>query len=139
MSKTRIALAFILALIYPAAFFLFAHFDVVAINPHTALVGSVAWCMFWLGLVVPIHVLSGQGRKWHPALSIVGCYVISAACFVAASWRPHLYMLQTADKVYIRDGLATSLYYRELAIEVALFGLAVAIGLPIFLKLIKKP
>jgi len=135
MSKTRVALILALALVYPAVFFLFARFDLAGISPHTALIGAIAWSMFWLGLVVPVHILSGQGRKWHPVLSVVACYVIMGACFVAASWHPRIYMLQSGDKVYVRDGVALPLYYRELAMEVAMFGIAVAIALPIFLKL----
>ncbi|HEY8026756.1 MAG TPA: hypothetical protein VIF60_19610 [Burkholderiaceae bacterium] len=140
MSTRKFIFILILALTYPAIFYLAAALplNVVGISPHTALIGFLAWVMYWLGLVLPVHVLSEQGRKWHPALSVLGSYIGSATCFVLASWHPRMYTLRVGDSIFVQNGEATPLYYRELTIEVIMFGVAVAIGLPLFLKLTKK-
>jgi hypothetical protein len=138
MVSIRILLAAVLASLPLAVFAAFAFVGIGSIGFATVFLGLTLSVPFWLLLVLPLHLLSGRGRRWSLWLTVIVSYLIVAMLYTINAWTPSAHTLVIGGKVLVQEGVATSAYYNDLFAHVAAAGVAVMIGIPIFARLIRR-
>jgi hypothetical protein len=133
--KLRLVLALLLASLPLTVFVILAVSGVASIGLAGLFIGLCLGIPFWFFLVLPVYLLSDFGRRWSIGFTVLMCFLVVAAIYVYSVWIPSSYSLEVGGKVLVEKGVPTGLYYKDLWIHVLASGVAIALGVPIFVRL----
>lgn len=131
----RVPLAALLASLPLAAFAVFAFAGIGSIGLGSILLGLTLGVPFWLFLVLPVYLLSDRGRRWSVWVTAILSYAAVATLYAVYAWTPSAYTLVVSGKVLVEHGVATQAYYTDLLAHIAVAGVAVLLGVPVFARL----
>jgi hypothetical protein len=133
--KLRLMLVMLLASLPLTVFVMLAFSGVSSIGLFGLFIGLSLGVPFWLLLVFPVYLLSDFGRRWSIGFTVSMSFLVIASLYIYSVWIPSSYSLEMGGKILVEKGVPTDLYYKDLWIHVLASGVAIALGVPIFVRL----
>lgn len=134
----RVVQALLLSVLPFAVLVTLALMGGISLDLVTVIEGVFMGLPFWVLVVLPIHLLSGRGRRWSLLMSISVGFITLAAAYIAYLWTPAAHTLEVGGRVLVEKGVVTSAYYKELFADVVVAALSVLLGTPIFARFVRK-